>query len=216
MSDPQSGAATPGDRPEPNEPQPGEPQPSESQPADRPTEPIHRESRHTTRPIPPIPHAPAPPLGQTPEASPEPPRDAPAQPGYGQGPYSQGAYYQQPQYNQPQYSQPQYNQPLYSQPQQSPYSYPAQPYAYAPPEPRGLSIASMVCGIASLLGFGVFLLPQVAAVILGHLALSREPAGRGFAIAGLATGYFCLLITVAILAFIAIGIASVGSYHSGY
>ncbi|NUP73062.1 MAG: DUF4190 domain-containing protein [Sinomonas sp.] len=74
----------------------------------------------------------------------------------------------------------------------------------------------MVCGIAAVLGFGVLIIPQVAAVVLGHLGLSREPAGRGFAIAGLATGYFCLLITAVVIAFIVIGIASISQYPGGY
>ncbi|WP_211129138.1 DUF4190 domain-containing protein [Sinomonas albida] len=138
---------------------------------------------------------------------------------YGQQPFAEPAYgqpaYGQPAYGQPAYGQSAYSQPVYGQPQQSPYSFPSQPY-YPPAEPRGLSIASMVCGIASLVGFGFFLLPQIAAVILGHMALSREPAGRGFAIAGLAMGYFCLLITVVVIAFFVIGISSLSSYHSGY
>ena len=46
------------------------------------------------------------------------------------------------------------------------------------------------------LGFGVLVLPQLAAVILGHLALRREPSGRGFAIAGLVMGYIGLALTV--------------------
>jgi hypothetical protein len=64
------------------------------------------------------------------------------------------------------------------------------------PQPKGLSIASLCCGIAVYLGFGVFILPQLAAVILGHLALRREPSGRGFAIAGLVMGYLGLVLTV--------------------
>ena len=68
-----------------------------------------------------------------------------------------------------------------------------------PPEPKGLSIASMCCGIAAFVGLGFFVLPQIAAVILGHLALKREPAGRGMAIAGLVMGYVAIAITVVII-----------------
>lgn len=75
-----------------------------------------------------------------------------------------------------------------------PYGQPS--YYGAVPQPKSLSIASLCCGIAVYLGFGVFILPQVAAVILGHLALRREPSGRGFAIAGLVMGYLGLVLTV--------------------
>ena len=59
-------------------------------------------------------------------------------------------------------------------------------------EPKTLSIASMVCGIASVM-FGFLLLPQIAAIITGHLALKREPSGKGMSITGLVLGYLCLL-----------------------
>lgn len=205
-------------------------------PADeRPTEPISREHRHATRPIPPVPQAPT-----VPGASAS-PYGAPGQ--YGQNPYDPSPYSQGPHgpspYSQSEPGQSAYGQSPYgpSDAGQSPYAqnaygqspyqqYPPsygyqqpqypQPYAYAQPEPRTLSIISMVCGIASLLGFGFLLVPQLVAIVLGHLALSREPAGRGFAIAGLATGYFCLLITVVVIAFIVIGVASISQYHYGY
>jgi hypothetical protein len=61
-----------------------------------------------------------------------------------------------------------------------------------PAEPKGLSIASMVCGIASVM-LGWFMLPQIAAIITGHLALRREPSGKGMSITGLVLGYLCLL-----------------------
>jgi hypothetical protein len=171
---------------------------------DQPTEPIQPESRHTTRPIPPVPQAPT-----SPGASAAPPTAA-GNP-YAQGPYGQSAY-GQPAYGQAPYSQPEYPQPSYPQPS---YGYP-QPYSYIQPEPKGLSIASMVCGIAALVGFGFFLLPQIAAVVLGHLGLAREPAGRGFAIAGLVMGYVGLLITVVVIAFFVIAIASVSRSPYGY
>lgn len=54
----------------------------------------------------------------------------------------------------------------------------------AAPEPKGFSIASMVIGISSVaLGF-TFLVPLVGA-ILGFIGLSKEPAGKGFAIIGI-------------------------------
>ena len=69
-----------------------------------------------------------------------------------------------------------------------------------PPEPKGLSIASLCCGIAAFIGLGFFLLPQLAAVILGHMALKREPSGKGMAIAGLVLGY--VGIALALLVFV--------------
>lgn len=186
-----------------DDPEQGVPQWNKRQ-GTQPTEPIQPESRHATRPIPPVPQAPT-----SPGTSAAPPTAA-------GNPYAQGAYGQSP-YGQPPYGQSPYGQPGYSQPSypQPSYGYP-QPYSYAQPEPKGLSIASMVCGIAALVGFGFFLLPQIAAVVLGHLGLAREPAGRGFAIAGLVMGYVGLLIAVVVIAFFVIAIASISQSPYGY
>ena len=81
-----------------------------------------------------------------------------------------------------------------------------QPLYYpVPAAPKGLSIASLCCGIAAFLGLGFFLLPQLAAVLLGHLALLREPGGRGLAIAGLVLGYIAIAITLLVV--IVLGVA---------
>ncbi|MFJ4029920.1 DUF4190 domain-containing protein [Paenarthrobacter sp. NPDC089989] len=123
--------------------------------------------------------------------------------------YTPGDYSQQPPspYNQP--PSP-YQQQPYGQP--NPYGQPA--YYAMPSQPKGLSIASMICGIATLVGFGFFILPQIAAVILGHLALNREPAGKGMAIAGLVMGYIGIAIGVLILIgfFAALGASSRYNY----
>ena len=109
--------------------------------------------------------------------------------------------------------------PPYGQP--SPYAQPGSPNAYgqpayygAPSSPKSLSIASMCCGIAALVGFGFFLLPQLAAVILGHLALRREPAGRGMAIAGLVMGYVGIAVTILVLVIFGLVIGT--ARNSGY
>jgi hypothetical protein len=109
-----------------------------------------------------------------------------------------------------------YGQPVQPYVQPSPYAQPGSPNAYGQPayygvpaSPKTLSIASMCCGIAALVGFGFFLLPQLAAVILGHLALRREPAGRGMAIAGLVMGYVGIAITVLVLVIFGLVIGSV-------
>ncbi|GAP54524.1 hypothetical protein AHiyo6_10890 [Arthrobacter sp. Hiyo6] len=58
------------------------------------------------------------------------------------------------------------------------------------------------------LGFGLLIMPQIAAVILGHMALQREPAGRSLAIAGLVLGYIALVITAIVLALAVIAVLS--------
>jgi len=93
-----------------------------------------------------------------------------------------------------------------------PYGQPS--YYGMPPEPKGLSIASLCCGIAVFLGLGIFILPQIAAVVLGHLALLREPAGRGLAIAGLVLGYLGLALTAIVLTFVVVAIFAAA--NSGY
>jgi hypothetical protein len=127
-----------------------------------------------------------------------------AQPPYAQSPYGAPAPYgQQQPYAQPPYGgQPQYGQPG------TPFNAYGQPAYYGlPPEPKGLSIASLCCGIATFVGLGFFLLPQLAAVILGHMALKREPSGKGMAIAGLVMGYVGIALTVLIFVLIAVGLA---------
>ena len=117
--------------------------------------------------------------------------------------------------------QPAYGQPASPYGQPSPYAQPGSPNAYgqpayygAPSAPKSLSIASMCCGIAALVGFGFFLLPQLAAVILGHLALRREPAGRGMAIAGLVMGYVGIAVTILVLVIFGLVIGT--ARNSGY
>jgi hypothetical protein len=130
--------------------------------------------------------------------------------GYGQpaDPYGSpyGAAPQQPHGAPPQYGQP-----------GSPFNAYGQPSYYGvPPESRGLSIASLCCGIAAFVGLGIFLLPQLAAVILGHLALKREPSGRGMAIAGLVLGYVGIALTILVVVIIALGLAISSSSYRGY
>ncbi len=84
---------------------------------------------------------------------------------------------------------------------------------------NGLAIASMVCGIMSLVllfSCGIGAIAGIPAVICGHMALTQIKAGpvvagRGMAIAGLVTGYLSILITMAFLAFIGIAIAIDGT-----
>ena len=91
--------------------------------------------------------------------------------------------------------------PAYAGPPVPPPATGSTPYSYAsgvPGPQRGLSIASMICGIASVV-FAPFLfgfLPGVAAVVTGHMAQRRQPEGRPFWLTGLITGYIGIAIGV--------------------
>jgi hypothetical protein len=171
---------------------------------DEPTPDTHHHSSYGTQ----GPDIPAPPLYDPPQSNP--PLYTPHGQQYG-GQYGDASQ----QYSQPaspygqQYGY-QYGQ-QYSQAHAGPYGQPS--YYGAVPQPKGLSIASLCCGIAVYLGFGFFILPQLAAVILGHLALRREPTGRGFAVAGLVMGYLGLVLTVLAIVGLTI-LASVASTSS--
>lgn len=90
----------------------------------------------------------------------------------------------------------------------APYSAPAAPYggqqpyspgAYAAPGPaQGLSLAAMITGIAGafLSLFGIGFLPALAGVILGHIALKRQPYAKPFWLTGMITGYVGVGISV--------------------
>ncbi|MDP9987132.1 DUF4190 domain-containing protein [Arthrobacter sp. FW306-05-C] len=127
-------------------------------------------------------------------------------PGYQPPPQNQGPSYGQPQYGQSQYNPGQYGQGQYNNAQYGQPQYFGQPYYGRAVEPKTLSIASMVCGIASVI-MGWLLLPQFAAIITGHLALRREPSGKGMSITGLVLGYLCLLGYGAIWLLFIIGLA---------
>lgn len=113
-----------------------------------------------------------------------------------------------------QYGNPQYGGQYGGSPygNQYPQPYGQQPYYGMPAEPRNLSIASMVCGIASVI-MGWLILPQLAAIITGHMALKREPSGKGMSITGLVLGYLCLLGYGGFWLLLIIGLAS---YSTSY
>lgn len=101
-----------------------------------------------------------------------------------------------------------------------PTTYPQIPN-YAPNS--ALAIASMVCGIVSILMCYVHAVAAIPAVICGHMALKKireseyPMAGRGMAIAGLVTGYLGLLIQLAIISAVAyfwINVSSASSSSS--
>lgn len=128
--------------------------------------------------------------------------------------YQPPAQYGQAQYNQPPYGQSPYGQGSYNQAQYGQSQYFGQPSYYGRTvEPKTLSIASMVCGIASVI-MGWLVLPQFAAIITGHLALRREPSGKGMSITGLVLGYLCLLGYGALWLLLVIGLAAAGTVGS--
>ncbi len=74
---------------------------------------------------------------------------------------------------------------------------PGTPYPTGPGGPggphggqaSGVAIASLVLGIVGIVTGGFLLVPQVLAIILGHVGLRHGRTSRGFAIAGLIMGY---------------------------
>ncbi|MGG7465998.1 hypothetical protein [Plantibacter sp. YIM 135347] len=182
---------------------------------------------------------------QQPPVQPGYPQQFSAQPGYQQGGYVQPGYpqagYAQPAYQQAGYGQAGYGQPM-AQPgvqlaAQQPYGqagypqaayqqagYPQQPtfvqatpVYFAPSEPKGLSLSSMVIGLVSLfLGF-TFVLPLVG-LVLGILGAKREPAGRGMAVTGIIlNGLFILGWTLLVVFWVLlVGGIAVGTATTGY
>ncbi|MHA7304332.1 DUF4190 domain-containing protein [Arthrobacter sp. TMN-49] len=137
--------------------------------------------------------------------NPVPPQYVQPQPQYGQQqPYGQQPGGQQ-QYGQPQFGAQQYGAPSY---------YQGGP-GYVDPTsgPRGMSLASMIIGLVSLVaGFGFFIVPQIVGIVLGHIGLKKEsPQGRSFSITGLITNYLALLIYGGLYVFVLFVIAMAGS-----
>ncbi len=99
---------------------------------------------------------------------------------------------------------------------QSPYGSP-NPYGYAPPPPRMNTLAIVsLCASGSIVVLfmlmfifpAIGLLPSLAGIVTGHIALSQikrtGERGRGLAITGLALGYAVLgLLVLGLIAMIA-------------
>lgn len=115
---------------------------------------------------------------------------------------------------------PEWSSQIASPAQASPYQTPGAPGgygAYPAVVNNGNAIASLVCGIASIvMMFTCFvgILAGVPAVVCGHLALKQineslvPMAGRGMAIAGLITGYITVGLTLAFGVLILFGVMS--------
>ncbi|SHI46497.1 protein of unknown function [Rubritalea squalenifaciens DSM 18772] len=99
-------------------------------------------------------------------------------------------------------------------PYASPHSFPVGPVpGLARRRTSGMAITAMVLGIISVLSFGMLILPQILAVVFGHIGMSQcknDPNmdGNGLAIAGLVMGYifiglfllFFLILMIPVLA----------------
>lgn len=104
---------------------------------------------------------------------------------------------------QPQPQPPVLTQPQYQVPQLPPQIFNTQVVQATGPGTNGMSVASMVLGIVGiLLGYCMFAVPCILAVILGHVALVQIKRtgqnGRGMAITGLVLGYIVLGVLAAI------------------
>jgi hypothetical protein len=103
----------------------------------------------------------------------------------------------------------------YTSPAPASYSAPtsyAAPSSYSPgqlPPPAGLAIASMCCGIASIVLSCcvpyISIFAAIAAIILGHKATTKikanQASGAGMAKAGLITGYIGLVTSLLMLVY---------------
>jgi hypothetical protein len=85
--------------------------------------------------------------------------------------------------------------------------YPAQP-GYAPPPPRGKSIASMILGIAAIF-FGFTFVVPIVGLVLGIIGVRSEPAGHGMAIAGIIMN--ALMLVGWVIAAVVVIIVLIGS-----
>lgn len=94
------------------------------------------------------------------------------------------------------------------------------PHPPAPARAQTLSVLGLVFGVVGLLASfaAVGLVFALVGVILSHLGLRREPAGRSMAIAGLASGYVGLGISVIwgviLLASLLVPLLAVGIFAS--
>ncbi|HEX5441636.1 MAG TPA: DUF4190 domain-containing protein [Ktedonobacterales bacterium] len=96
----------------------------------------------------------------------------------------------------------------YPEPFQYPYAAPGYyyPWMYAPPAPRlgTWALVSMICGAVSIVSFQSIL--AILAIVFGFIGLNEVKKsqgtveGRGFAIAGIVTGFISIGLTLIIIA----------------
>ncbi|WP_022893539.1 DUF4190 domain-containing protein [Agromyces subbeticus] len=89
---------------------------------------------------------------------------------------------------------------------QAPFAEP-NPYATPAAETRGFSISSLVLGLVSIIASYTFIVPAIG-LVLGVMALKREPAARTMAIWGIVLNSVMLAGAVlATLGFLVFGLA---------
>lgn len=101
------------------------------------------------------------------------------------------------------------SQSMHPAPTPQPYGV-GQQYGYEPEPPRGLSVTSLVLGLASVVLGLTFLVP-LAGIVTGAMALKREPAGRTMALWGLWLSI--VMLVLGILLWVTVGgliLASIG------
>ncbi|MDR2320427.1 MAG: DUF4190 domain-containing protein [Microbacterium sp.] len=109
----------------------------------------------------------------------------------------------------PQDPQPGPPYPMTQRPTNGPAYYPMPTYL-AVPEPKGMSIASMVLALVSIL-FGFTFLVPIAALILGIAGLRKEPAGRGMAVTGVIISSLILVVwALIVVVILAVGLSVFG------
>ncbi len=96
-------------------------------------------------------------------------------------------------------------------------TYNNQPSYYTPEQPKttsnmiGLSIASLVCGILSLITCCMGIPLGIGAIVTGIISLSKKYSGKGMAIAGIVTGALGILFWIFIFV-----IAGIDSFYNMY
>jgi hypothetical protein len=93
-------------------------------------------------------------------------------------------------------------------------------FAVGPSPPVGLAVASMVCGIVSLVGcpmcFGPFALVGVllgtAGAMLGIISLAKKRGGRGMAVSGVVTGVIGAVMALGAITFFAYAMWGAGTF----
>lgn len=104
----------------------------------------------------------------------------------------------------PQQGQPDAGQP-YGTPQQP---YGGDPYGTASQDKKGFAIASMVCGIVSIVTCccEYIAIPlSIVAIVLGIISIKKQESGKGMAIAGIACGGAALAFIIVCLILYATG-----------
>lgn len=97
---------------------------------------------------------------------------------------------------------------VYPEPYPYPYAAPGYyyPWMYAPPAPRlgTWALVSMICGAVSIVSFQSIL--AILAIVFGFIGLNEVKKsqgtveGRGFAMAGIVTGFISIGLTIIVIA----------------